>query len=73
MKEKINKKKENTDIIPQTLKWTNPHCGLLTKNINADKTNQGITPSKPPLRRNEEEIITRIYVNLKYKTKPYNI
>ena len=73
MNEKINKKKENTDIIPQTLKWTNPHCGLLTRNINADKSNQGITHSKPPLRRNEEEKITRIYVNLKYKTKPYNI
>ena len=73
MKEKINKKKQNTDIIPQTLKWTNPHCGLLTKNINADKSNQGITHSKPPLRRNEEEKVTRIYVNLKYKTKPYNI
>ena len=73
MKEKISKKKENTDIIPQTLKWNNPHCGMLTKNINADKTNQGKTHSKPPLRRNEEEKVTRIYVNLKYKTKPYNI
>jgi hypothetical protein len=73
MKEKLTKKKENTDIIPQTLKWNNPHCGLLTKNKIAVKTNQGITHSKPPLnRKNEEEKITRICVNLKYKTKPYN-
>ena len=73
MKEKIHKKKENTDIMPQTLKWNNPHCGLLTKNINAVKSNEGITHSKPPFNRlNEEEKITRICVNLKYKTKPYN-
>ena len=69
----INNKKENTDIIPQSLKWNNPHCDLLTKNLKADKSMNGKTHSKPPLnRKNEEEKITRIFVNLKYKNQPYN-
>ena len=73
LNEKINNKKENTDLMPSSLKWNNPHCGLLTKNINAVKSNERITHSKPPVfRKNEEEKITRISVNLKYKTKPYN-
>ena len=73
LEEKIKKKKENTDIFPHTLKWNDPHCDLLTKNINAVKSNQRKTHSKPPLnRRKEEEKITRICVNLKYKTRPYN-
>ena len=73
LKEKIVKKKESNDIMPGTLKWNNPHFDLLTKNKIAVKTNEGITHSKPPLnRKNEEEKITRICVNLKYKTKPYH-
>ena len=73
LKEKIIKKKESNDIMPDTLKWNNPHFNLLTKNKIAVKTNQGITHSKPPLnRKNEEEKITKISVNLKYKTKPYH-
>ena len=74
LKEKLIKKKESNDIMPGTLKWNNPNFDLLTKNKIAVKTNQGITHSKPPLnRRNEEEKITRICVNLKYKTKPYHV
>ena len=73
LNEKINKKKENNELIPQTLKWNNPFCGHLTKNKIAVKTNEGRTHSKPPLnRKNEEEKITRIFVNLKYKPRPYN-
>ena len=74
MIKKIKTKKENTDIMPTSLKWNNPHCGLLTKNINAVKSNERIIHSKPPLnRKNEEEKVTKICVNLKYKTKPYNV
>ena len=68
MNEKINKKKENTDIMPQTLKWDDPHFDLLTKNKIAVKTNEEKTHSKPHLNvKNEEEKITKICVNLKYK------
>ena len=70
--EKIDKKKENTDIIPNTLNWTNPHLDLMTKNKIAVKTNQGITHSKAPMnKKNEEEKITKITVNLKYKVRPH--
>ena len=70
--EKIDKKKENTDIIPNTLNWTNPHLNLMTKNKIAVKTNQGITHSKAPInKKNEEEKTTKITVNLKYKVRPY--
>ena len=73
MNKKINKKKENNDIIPISLKWNDPHCDLLTKNKIAVKTNEDKIHSKYPLdRKNEEEKITRINVNLKYKNKPYN-
>ena len=69
----INKKKGITDIMPHDLKWNNPYCNLLTKNLNADKSMQGKTHSKPPLnRKNEDDKITRIFVNLKYKNMPYN-
>ena len=73
MNKKINKKKIGNDILPYSLKWNNPHCDLLTKNKNVEKSKERITHSKPPLnRKNEEEKVTRIYVNLKYKNKPYN-
>ena len=73
MIKKIKTKKENTDIIPSSLKWNNVHCGLLTKNIKADKSNERITHLKAPLNRKNEENVTKISVNLKYKTKPYNV
>ena len=73
MIKKIKTKKENTDIIPSSLKWNNVHCGLLTKNIKADKSNERITHLKAPLNRKNEENVTKISVNLKYKAKPYNV
>lgn len=73
IEEKNKKKKGNTDLIPQDLNWDNPHLDLLTKNLNAVKSYHKKTHSKPPLnRKNNEDKITRIYVNLKYKTRPYN-
>ena len=74
MKEKANKKRQNNDLMPQTLKWDNPFSERLTKNIIAEKNIHGRTHSKPPLnRKNEEDKITRIFVNLKYKNRPYNV
>ncbi len=72
MNKKINKKKEGNDILPDSLKWNDPHCDLLTKNKIVVKTNEGKIHSKRPFNRNnEEEKITRINVNLKYKNRPY--
>jgi len=74
MNEKVNKKRQNNDLLPQTLKWDNPFSDRLTKNIIAEKNIHGKTHSKPPLnRKNEEDKITRIFVNLKYKNRPYNV
>ena len=73
MNKKINKKKNGNDILPYSLKWNNPFCDILTKNKNLDKSKEKIIHSKQPLnRKNEEEKVTRIYVNLKYKNRPYN-
>ena len=74
MKEKVENKNKNNDIMPITLNWNNPHCNLLTKNKNLVNTNNGLTHIK---RRydgnNENEKITRIHVNLKYKNSKLNI
>ena len=74
MSEKVNKKRQNNDLMPHDLKWDNPFSDRLTKNIIAEKNIHGKTHSKPPLNRtNEEDKITRIFVNLKYKNRPpYN-
>lgn len=74
MNEKVNKKRENTDLMPETLKWDNPYCDKLTKYTKVDKTNHGRTHSKPPLnRKNGDNKVTKIFVNLKYKNRPYNV
>jgi hypothetical protein len=74
MNEKINKKRENTDLMPETLKWDNPYCDKITKYTKVDKNIQGRTHSKPPLnRKNDEDKVTKIFVNLKYKNRPYNV
>ena len=73
LKEKNIKKKEKNDIIPHTLKWTDPHYDLLTKNKNVEKSSQEKTHSKSRLSRVNDEKITRISVNLKYKNKPYHM
>lgn len=72
MNEKVNKKRKNNDLMPQSLRWDNPFSERLTRNMIADKNIHGKTHSKPPLnRRNEEDKITKIFVNLKYKNRPY--
>jgi hypothetical protein len=73
MNEKVNKKRENTDLMPETLKWDNPYCDKMTKYTKVDKSNQGRTHSKPPLNRKNEDKVTKIFVNLKYKNRPYNV
>ena len=73
LNEKINKKKENNDIIPDTLKWNDPHLDYLSKNKNMVKSNQGIIHIKPPLnKKNEEHKIKKISVNLNNKIKLYH-
>jgi len=59
----INNKKENTDIIPQSLKWNNPHCDLLTKNLKADKSMNGKTHSKPPLNKSPASKYINLFPN----------
>jgi hypothetical protein len=73
MNEKVNKKRENTDLMPETLKWDNPFVDKLTKYTKVDKSIQGRTHSKPPLNRKNEDKVTKIFVNLKYKNRPYNV
>ena len=68
MKQKMETKKEKNDIIPKTLNWNTPHCDLLTKSKRLANTHDGVTHLKGKRNNNEEEEkITRIHVNLKYK------
>ena len=72
MKEKkeniIENKKENNDIIPRNIYWNTPNSGLFTKNKKLINTNDGITHLKGKNgKNNNEEKITKICVNLKYK------
>ena len=68
MKEKMENKKEKNDITPNTLKWNTPNGNLLTKNKKLVNTNNRVIHLKGKMNdNNEEEKITRIYVNLKYK------
>ena len=68
LKEAAQKKKKNVDILPSSLKWTNANSHLYTKNRNVDKTLQEKTHSKPVDNINEEKM-TKIFVNLKYKNQ----
>ena len=68
IKETALKKNKNVDIIPSSLKWTNANSSLYTKNRNVDKTLQEKTHSKPVDNSNEEKM-TKIFVNLKYKNQ----
>ena len=75
MKEKIENKKENNnynDIMPIKLNWNAPHCDLITKYKKLKETNDGITHLKGRYDNTEEEKITRICVNLKYKNRNIN-
>jgi hypothetical protein len=73
LKEKYNNntKREINDLMPQASN-KNKIINSMNRNrsaINFDKINEKKYVSKPPIRkRNKEEKITRIYVNLKHKT-----
>ena len=61
-------KKKNADLLPSTLKWNNIKSEIYTKNKNVEKTLQEKTHSKPIINNNEEKM-TKIFVNLRYKNK----
>lgn len=69
MHEKVNNIKENNDIIAKTLNWNTPHCDLLIKNKKLENSKDGkVIYTKGKIKpNNEEEKVTRIFVNLKYK------
>ena len=68
MKEKIDNRKDISDIISPTLKWNTPNLNLLTKNKKLVNTNNGVTHLKMKTDiNNEDKKITKIFVNLKYK------
>jgi len=72
MKKEGNNKKEQNDLIPRTLKWNNPKCDLVLKNKKIQKKQENKYHQKAPInRKNEEEKITKIHVNLRYKNTPY--
>ena len=65
---KKENKKENNDIIPRDIYWNTPNSDLFTKNKKLINTNDGITHLKGKNEKNNNENkITRICVNLKYK------
>ena len=62
------KKKKKAELLPSSLKWNNVNSELYTKNKNIDKTLQEKTHSKP-ISNNNEQKMTKIFVNVKYKNK----
>ncbi len=61
IKTPVQPKKKNVDLIPSS---------LYTKHKNVDKTLQEKTHSKPiDNKNNNEQKVTKIFVNLKYKNK----
>ena len=72
IQEKKQIKRTKTDLLPNSVKWYNPNSNMLTKNINAEKTGQDKIHSKPIIKNNNEQKITKIRVNLKYKNKIFN-
>ena len=70
IKTPVQSKKKNVDLIPSSLKWNNDKSSLYTKHKNVDKTLQEKTHSKPiDNKNNNEQKVTKIFVNLKYKNK----
>ena len=65
----LNKKKKQADLIPNSIKWDNTNVNSLIKNRNIDKTQQEKTHSKPIENNNNEQKMTQIFVNLKYKNE----
>ena len=70
IKTPVQPKKKNVDLIPSSLKWNNDKSSFYTKHKNVDKTLQEKTHSKPiDNKNNNEQKVTKIFVNLKYKNK----
>ena len=70
MKIEEENKKQNNDLMPNNLKWTTPLCDLIIKNKKFVNTYDGAIHLKGKChKKNEEEKITRIQVNLKYKNQ----
>ena len=61
--------KKQADLIPNSIKWDNTNVNSLIKNRNIDKTQQEKTHSKPIENKNNEQKMTQIFVNLKYKNE----
>ena len=73
IKIKEENKKQNNDLMPNNLKWTTPLCDLIIKNKKFVNTYDGAIHLKGKChKKNEEEKITRIQVNLKYKNQNIN-
>ena len=73
MKIEEENKKQNNDLMPNNLKWTIPLCDLIIKNKKFVNTYDGAIHLKGKChKKNEEEKITRIQVNLKYKNQNIN-
>ena len=60
--------KKRLDLIPSSVKWDNANIGSIINNKNVDKTLQEKTHSKPIENTNNEKM-TNIFVNLKYKNE----
>ena len=60
--------KKRLDLIPSSVKWDNANIGSIINNKNIDKTLQEKTHSKP-LENTNNEKMTNIFVNLKYKNE----
>ena len=61
--------KNKGDLIPNSVYWNNTNINSLTKNKNVDKTLQEKTHSKPVENNKQEQKMTQIFVNLKYKNE----
>ena len=73
MKIKEENIKENNDLMPHDLKWSTPHCNLIIKNKKFVNSTDGVIHLKGRCGgNNNEDKITRIHVNLKYKNRNVN-
>lgn len=61
--------KNKGDLIPNSVQWNSSNINYITKNKNVDKTLQEKTHSKPVESKNNEQKMTQIFVNLKYKNE----
>ena len=73
MKIKEENIKQNNDLMPHDLKWSTPHCNLIIKNKKFVNSTDGVIHLKGRCGgNNNEDKITRIHVNLKYKNRNVN-